>query len=204
MGVEGILLAAGESRRMGFPKALLEIEGRTFVAHTSSAMLAAVERLIIVLGAHADRVRAGIPPDERIAIMENRDYGRGQLSSIKAGLTAVSANASAALIHLTDHPLAKPETFSRLIEEHRRSGMPIAIARHDGRRGHPVLFARPLFRELIAAPENEGARVVVNADPARVAYADVDDPGVLLDLDTPDDLIQAGLPAPPHVRGSSD
>jgi molybdenum cofactor cytidylyltransferase len=167
-------------------------------------MLPAVERLIIVIGAYADRVRTGIAPDERIAVVENRDYRRGQLSSIKTGLAAVSADAIAVLIHLTDHPMVKPATFSRLIEEHERSAMPIVIARHDGRRGHPVLIARSLFRDLIAAPENEGARAVVNADPARVAYVDVNDPGVLLDLDTPDDLVRAGLPPPPHARKSLD
>jgi molybdenum cofactor cytidylyltransferase len=202
--IEGILLAAGESRRMGFPKALLKIDGRTFVAHTSTAMLAAVERLIIVIGAYADRVRAAIVPEARIAEVENRNYRQGQLSSIKTGLAAVSEDAAAVLIHLTDHPMTKPATFLRLVEEYERSAIPIVIARHDGRRGHPVLFARPLFRELIEAPENEGARAVVNADPARVAYVDVDDPGVLLDLDTPDDLARAGLPLPPPPRESPD
>jgi molybdenum cofactor cytidylyltransferase len=71
------------------------------------------------------------------------------------------------------------------------------IARHDGHRGHPVIFARTTFTELESAPDEEGARHVVNADPTRVAYVDSDDPGINLDLDTPSDLIRAGLPEPP-------
>jgi molybdenum cofactor cytidylyltransferase len=187
---------------MGFPKALLEIEGRTFVAHTAASMLATVDRLIVVIGAYADQVRAAIPSDRRIAVAENPDYRRGQLSSIKIGLAAASADADAVVIHLTDHPMARPATFSLLAREYQRSGKPIVIARHGGRRGHPVLFARALFDELMAAPENEGARAVVNADPARVAYVDVHDAGVLLDLDTPDDLARAGLALPPYHHKS--
>lgn len=202
--LEGILLAAGESRRMGFPKALLEIDGRTFVAQTAASMLAAVDRLVVVIGAYADQVRAAIPSDPRIIPAENRDYRRGQLSSIKIGLATISAEADAVLIHLTDHPMVKPTTFPRLTRAYELGGKPIAIARHGGRRGHPVLFARALFGELMAAPENEGARVVVNADPDRVAYVDVDDAGVLLDLDTPGDLARVGLALPPSCRKSSN
>ena len=77
---------------------------------------------------------------------------------------------------------------------------PILIARYHGRRGHPVLFAKRVFSELLAAPDGEGARFVVNADPARVVYVEVEDPGVTLDLDTPEDLKRAGLALPPADR----
>src|ERR1039458_7609525 len=87
--LEGIILAAGESRRMGYPKPLLEIGSRTFIAQIAETMLAVVPRLVIVIGAHRERVRAAIPDDKRIAIAENPDYSRGQLSSLKVGLSAV-------------------------------------------------------------------------------------------------------------------
>src|SRR5260370_39603214 len=109
--LEGIILAAGESRRMGYPKPLLTIAGRTFIEHIAETMLAVVPRLVIVLGAHRDRVRAAIPHDARIAIVENSNYARGQLSSLKAGLSALQSDASGALLHLGDHPLVKVETF---------------------------------------------------------------------------------------------
>lgn len=191
--VEGILLAAGESRRMGFPKPLLRLNGETFLTHIVRSMLVTVERLIIVLGAHADRVRAAVPADDRITTVENPDYGLGQLSSICRGLTAVGAEASAAILHLVDHPTVRPETFRQLSAEYRKSGKPIVIVRCGNRRGHPVLFDRSVFDELKRAPLDVGARAIVKANGDRVRYVDVDDPGVLLDLDTPADLLRAGI-----------
>jgi CTP:molybdopterin cytidylyltransferase MocA len=198
--VEGILLAAGESRRMGFPKPLLRLDGETFVEHAARAMLAAVDRVIVVVGAHREGVRPAIPHDARIAVVENPDWPAGQLSSIKAGLAAVSPEASAALIHLVDHPAVKGSTFRSIVGHYRRTRAAVAIARHAGRRGHPVLFDRALFAEIMAAPAEEGARAVVNAVPSRVVYVDVDDPGITLDLDTPGDLAAAGI-KPPDPAG---
>ena len=194
---EGILLAAGESRRMGYPKPLLKLGSRTFIEILAAAILQSVARLIVVVGAHADAVRGAIPADPRIFAVENPDFLKGQLSSIKSALPRVGAAAAGALIHLADHPMVRAETFAAVVDSYRRAGKPIAIARYRGRRGHPVLFARELFVELAAAPEDQGARAVVLADPSRVAYVDVDDPGVLTDLDTPEDLERAGLARPP-------
>lgn len=187
---------------MGYPKPLLEVGGRTFLATLAQAMLEAVGRLVVVIGAHADAVRRAVPGDSRIVVVENPDYLRGQLSSIKVGLNAVGTEAPGALIHLADHPLVRAATFAAVLAEHERSRKPVVIARYRGRRGHPVLFARSLFAELQAAPEDRGARVVVAADPGRVAYVEVDDPGVVMDLDTPEDLKRAGLGCPPAARGS--
>jgi molybdenum cofactor cytidylyltransferase len=195
---EGILLAAGESRRMGYPKPLLKLGSRTFIEMLADAMLQSVERLLVVVGGHADAVRGAIPADPRILVVENPDFLSGQLSSIKAALPRVASTAAGALIHLADHPMVRAETFAAVIDCYRSVGKPITIARYQGRRGHPVLFARDLFVELAGAPEDQGARAVVAADPSRVAYVDVDDPGVLTDLDTPEDLERAGLGRPPE------
>jgi len=194
--LEAILLAAGESRRMGYPKPLLKLGARTFIEILAAAMLRSVARLIVVVGAHAGAVRDAIPVDSRIAVVENPDYLRGQLSSIKAALPHVGRDAAGALIHLADHPMVSAETFAAVIDGYRSLGKPITIARYQGRRGHPVIFARELFAELAGASEDQGARVVVAADPARVAYVDVDDLGVLIDLDTPEDLERVGLARP--------
>ncbi len=199
---EAILLAAGESRRMGYPKPLLKLGSRTFIEILAAAMLQSVARLIVVVGAHGDAVRGAIPADPRILVVENPDFLKGQLSSIKAALPQVGAEAAGALIHLADHPMVRAETFAAVVDSYWRVGKPIAIARHQGRRGHPVLFAREMFVELAAAPEDQGARAVVAADPSRVAYVDVDDPGVLTDLDTPEDLERAGLARPPGGVGA--
>ncbi len=200
--LEGIILAAGESRRMCYPKPLLEIGGRTFIEQIAETMLAVVPRLVIVIGAHRDRVRAAIPRDARIVIAENPDYSRGQLSSLKVGLGAIQPDSAGAIVHLGDHPMVRAETFRAVVDSYNRAGKPIVVARHDGRRGHPVIFDRALFAEILSAPEKEGARYVVNADASRVAYVDLDDPGINLDLDTPADLARADLPPPPTLSAS--
>ncbi len=196
--LEGIILTAGESRRMGYPKPLLKICEQTFIGHVAETMLAVVPRIVIVLGAHRDRVHAAIPRDARIAIAENPNYSRGQLSSLKVGLSALRPSATGALVHLADHPLVRVETFQAVVDSYNRTGRPIVIARHDGHRGHPVIFDRTMFAELESAPEQEGARHVVNADASRVIYVDLPDPGINLDLDTPSDLARAGLSPPPR------
>ncbi|MFZ0679731.1 nucleotidyltransferase family protein [Candidatus Binatus sp.] len=197
--LEGIILAAGESRRMGYPKPLLKIDGQTFIERIAEAMLTVVPRLVIVLGAHSDRVRAAIPPDKRIVIVENPNYSRGQLSSLKVGLGAIQPDSTAALVHLGDHPMVRAETFRTIVDSYNRIGKLIVIARYEGHRGHPVIFDRAIFAELQSAPEEEGARYVVNADASRVVYVDMDDPGINLDLDTRSDLARAGLPLPPKI-----
>jgi molybdenum cofactor cytidylyltransferase len=195
--IDGILLAAGESRRMGYPKPLLKIGARTFLAHAADAMLQAVERLVVVIGAHAQRVRAAVPSNPRIAVVDNAQWQRGQLSSIRAGLAELDPAAGAALVHLADHPTVRAETHRMLVDAFRRGRASIVVARFGGRRGHPVLFARAVFDELFRAPDDVGARAVVNADASRVEFVDTDDAGVTLDLDTREDLLRAGLPPPP-------
>jgi molybdenum cofactor cytidylyltransferase len=194
--IEGILLAAGESRRMGYPKPLLLTDGKTFIEKIAATMLAVVPRLVIVIGAHRDRVRAAIPRDGRIQIVENPNYSLGQLSSLKIGLGAMRTDSDGAIVHLADHPAVRVESFRAIVNSYKRTGKPIVIARDGGRRGHPVLFERSVFAELQDAPEGEGARHVVNAEASRVEYVDLDDPGINLDLDTPADLARAGLPEP--------
>ena len=196
--LEGIILAAGESRRMGYPKPILMIGGRTFIEHIAETMLAVLPRLVIVIGAHRERVRAVIAHDARITIVENPNFSRGQLSSLKVGLGVVQPDSAGVMVHLGDHPMVQVPTFRAIAEAYNETGKPIVIARHSGRRGHPVVFDRALFGELLSAPDEEGARYVVNADASRVVYVDLEDPGIILDLDTPDDLARANLPAPPH------
>jgi molybdenum cofactor cytidylyltransferase len=198
-GVEGILLAAGESRRMGYPKPLLRVGDQSFLQRSAESMLAVVPRLVIVLGAHAERVRAAIPADSRIVTVQNAGWSAGQLSSLKVGLGAVSPAVAGVMVHLADHPLVQRSTFERIIAEFAVGPGQFVIARHAGKRGHPAIFSHALINELLDAPEEQGARAVVERDPSRVVYVDVDDPGVNLDLDTPADLKLAGLPPPPSA-----
>ncbi len=186
---------------MGFPKPLLKIDSETFLRRTLRTMFEVARSVTVVTGAHQDRVRAEVPDDSRIRLVHNPQFHRGQLSSLKCALAATAPDVGAIIVHLADHPLVQPSTFRAVADEYIARRAPIVIGRHAGRRGHPVLFAREVFQELLDAPEEQGARFVVNANPARVVYVDVDDPGVTLDLDTPEDLARVGLaPPPPNGR----
>lgn len=196
--VAGVLLAAGESRRMGYPKPLIKIGEHTFIEHTLATMLEVLPRVVVVLGAYAERIRAVIPSDSRITVTENPESSRGQLSSLRVGIELLPIDIDAVMVHLTDHPLVRADTFRAVLTPYGRGGEQIVIARYEGRRGHPVIFDRSVFGELLHTRDSDGARAVVNGDPSRVTYVDVTDSGVVLDLDTPEDVVRAGLPAPPR------
>ncbi|MDD5557181.1 MAG: nucleotidyltransferase family protein [bacterium] len=185
--VAAIVLAAGESRRMGTPKALLRLGNSPFI-ETIFARLreAGMGEVVVVLGARAGEVAAAarLPG---AAVVVNRDFERGQLSSLQCGLRAVSEAAGAALVTLVDHPLVAASTYAGMRTAWEADPGKILVAAHDGRRGHPVIFPRAVFGELMEAPAGEGARAVVRRDPARVRSIGFDDPGVTADIDDPAD-----------------
>ncbi|MBM4268609.1 MAG: nucleotidyltransferase family protein [Deltaproteobacteria bacterium] len=186
--VAGVLLAGGASERMGRPKATLRIGEETFAGRLLRALgEAGLERIVVVAGVHAEETRAALPRDVRLLV--NPDPSCGQLSSLKIALrdlTPAEPPVDAALVALVDHPAVRVDTLVRLREA--SASRAIVVPRHGGRRGHPVVFARALFEELLEAPVALGARTVVRRDPARVLELDVDDAGVLVDVDTPADL----------------
>lgn len=184
--VAAIVLAAGQSRRMGFPKALLPIAGQTFVQHVVGALAASrVAAIYLVLGADADRIRREVDVTPARVVVNER-WEQGQLSSLVAGLRALPVAAlDAVIMALVDHPLLDPSVVDALIAAFAATARPIVLPVHDGRRGHPVLFAASLIPELLAAPLAEGARAVVRAHAAEVLEVPAPAPGVLADIDTP-------------------
>lgn len=187
--ISGIVLAAGESRRMGSPKALLRYRGRTFIANICDALLTGdVAELVVVLGTHdhAEPIRAALPTHPALRVVTNARYRLGQLSSLMAGIQALSPDSEAAVVNLVDHPLVRPETIQALCSEYARDPAQIIIASYRGRRGHPVLFSSRVYGEILAAPLDRGAKAVVRKDPARVRELPLDDLGIRADIDTPE------------------
>lgn len=185
--VSSVVLAAGESSRMGSPKALLEFQRKTFVETiTERIHQTGVDEIIVVLGAHVEDVMAHVPfQNEKVVC--NREYYRGQLSSLQCGLNALDPRAQAALVTLVDHPLVKVETYRGMVAAWRHNPGMIQVAACGERGGHPVIFPRGVFDELLNAPLDVGARAVVRSEPSRVRRVAFNDPGITADIDTPGD-----------------
>jgi len=168
---------------MGFPKALLELQGETFLDRLIGLFAPRCRPVIVVVGAAAGTVRAGSRRAGEAQFTVNADYARGQLSSMQCGLGAVPPEAGGVLFTLVDHPRVKPATLDRLLA----GAGPLRIPRHNGRRGHPIYFSTALAAEFLALDPGATAREVVDRHAPEVEYVDVDDPGVLEDIDRPED-----------------
>ena len=187
------ILAAGESKRMGQPKALVPFQGSTFVEHLIAATRhARVGITRVVLGAGAEGIRAQLKIDPGWIVV-NADWPTGQLSSIHAAIRSLPAGVSdGILICPVDHPLVSADLVGRLIAAFDSSGKLIVLPKHNGRRGHPVIFRAGLYEELLAAAPEVGARQVVWNHAAEVAEVETDEEGVILNLNDPETVRKAG------------
>jgi molybdenum cofactor cytidylyltransferase len=180
VSVAGIILAAGESRRMGSPKALLRFRDESFLDTLIGLFAAHCAPVIVVLGAHAEEIRRGTARPATFVV--NPDYRRGQTSSMQCGLRAVPADAEGVLFTLVDHPSVETGTIDALL----RTPSPLVrVPRYREQRGHPIWFARDLIAEFLGLPENGAARDVVRAHVAETEFIDVDDSGIRADIDDP-------------------
>jgi len=187
--ISAIVLAAGESRRMGVPKALLQFGDTTFLAQIVSVLQQSeVDGFTVVLGAEAARIRASTDL-AGVDIIVNEDYRKGQLSSLTAGLRSVSSQTEAILLCLVDNPMISSEIVDRIVRAFRETGRPIVIPVSGGHRGHPALFARAMFDELLNAPAEEGARYVVRSHKDQVFEVEIPEPAILARIDTPEDYL---------------
>jgi molybdenum cofactor cytidylyltransferase len=182
--IAGLILAAGESSRMGQDKALLTYRGRTFLETIISILREAdVSRVAIVLGHHAEEVQRGVKL-EYVEVVINPEYHRGQTSSLQAGLRALeSADLEAVVLCLVDHPLISADTVRALVASFRRSGAPVVIPTFQNQRGHPVLIGRALFSEVSSLDPGEGANTVIGRHHEATQFVAASDPGILLDID---------------------
>ncbi|MDQ3556769.1 MAG: nucleotidyltransferase family protein [Gemmatimonadota bacterium] len=188
----GIVLAAGKSRRMGAPKALLPLAGRTFVENAVAALRdgGCAEVWVVVTS-------EGDPAAERIRetalgagahVVVNPRPGSEQIDSLRVGLRALAPTAEAAVVTPVDVPGVRAVTVAGLIAGFRASGAPMVLAAYRGEHGHPVLFARAVWDELHADGLPDGARSVVHAHADDLHLVEVGDPAVLDDVDTPAEL----------------
>ncbi len=182
--IAGLILAAGESARMGQDKALLAYHGRTFLETILATLReAGVEKIAVVLGHHADEIRRAVNL-EAAEVVVNENYARGQTSSLQAGLrTLACSELEAVILCLVDHPAVRSNTIRKLITNFRESSAPVVIPTFQTQRGHPVLIASWLFDELLHLGADVGANAVMRKYRDATRFVEVNDAGILLDID---------------------
>ena len=186
-----VILSGGASSRMGSPKALVPYQGRPFLEHllevTSHRNIGARR---VVLGAQAEPIAKAIQlkADE---IVINKDWEKGQLSSIQAALRSLPPETDGILLCLIDHPLISAVLVQELIEQFYKSKKPIVLPLYEGRRGHPVIFSSTLYDELLHAPLETGARAVVWAHSGDIEEVRTNEEGCVLNLNDPETLNKA-------------
>ncbi|MCC7104631.1 MAG: nucleotidyltransferase family protein [Chloroflexi bacterium] len=192
MTVEAIVLAAGTSSRMGQPKLLLQLGGRSLVrqAVERARDAVSVDRVVVVVGAYREEIERELH-NLPVQIVFNPEFASGQATSVRAGLAAVSPRAEAVVILLADQPYQRSEILERLIAAYRGSGAPIVAPRYGEQRGNPVLFDRRLFAELAALEGDVGARDVLRRRSSEVQSVEFDAAWLHDDVDTPADFERA-------------
>lgn len=192
-----VILAAGESRRMGEAKALLPYQGLTFVEHLITATRhPRVGLTRVVLGAHAEEIRGKLKIDAA-SIVVNPDWSKGQLSSLQSAIRSLPPQITSGLILCpVDHPLVSQHLIAALIAAFEASGRSIALPTFEGRRGHPVIFHSTLYNELLAASPEVGARQIVWAHADDIKEVPTEEEGVILNLNDPETMRKALGDAP--------
>ncbi len=200
--IVGLLLAAGRSRRFGSDKLLQRLpDGRTVLEASLAPLAASVDRVLVL-------VRPGPSPlhellqEKNIPYLEVPQADDGMGTTLAAGIRA-TAQARGWLVGLADMPCLQADTAARIVHALEQGAL-LAAPRHQGRRGHPVGFAACWQSQLAALQGNQGARSLLQSAAAQVVTMEVDDPGCLLDIDTPEALaalitLGNGLPAAPSL-----
>lgn len=188
--ITAVILAAGESSRIGSPKPFLTIGDKTFVEVIVERLQTAEVRNIVVVFNHAHRNHLEKLSLPDCSCLHNTRPDLGQLYSFQLALRAVPQTAQAVLLCLVDHPCVQIETYRLLAEQSAESPEKILIPTFCGRKGHPVVFPRLLFQELLHTPLGLGAHAVIKEHSEMVLLLPVRDEGVVLDIDTQQDYLR--------------
>lgn len=190
-GFACVVLAAGSSRRMGQPKLLLRLGGKTLLRRAVETALAVCEEVVVVVGPEADRMREELC-DLPVTVVENPDHALGLSTSLRRGIEAV-ADADAVLLLLADQPALTPQHLQRLVETGRQTGARVVACAYRDTVGPPALFHRSLFGELRALKGDVGAKPVLEAHREEAVFVPLEE--AALDVDTPEDWarIQQGI-----------
>jgi molybdenum cofactor cytidylyltransferase len=186
-----MVLAAGRSRRMGTQKLLLPLEGRPVIVRVVDELLRSpADRVFVVVGEEGKPILealAGRPVQFVTNLLPEGDM----LSSVRCGLTAMPGDCAAALVALGDQPGISADVVAGLVRSFRSGDRGIVVPTHKGRRGHPLLFAMRYREKILTGYEDRGLRGLLDAHPQDVLEVEVSAPGILEDLDVPEDYRRA-------------
>jgi len=191
-GVSAILLAAGESRRMGaVNKLTLPIDGQPLLRHSAQTLLASrLREVAVVLGHEADQA-APLLEDLDVTLVHNERYAEGQMSSVHRGLEALADACEGVMICLADQPLLTPGDVDALIEAFgRREQGSILVPTYRGRRGNPIVLAYAHRDEILGSGRNLGCKRLIERNPELVTTLEMETDHVVFDLDTPEDYAE--------------
>jgi molybdenum cofactor cytidylyltransferase len=188
--VGAIILAGGSSSRMGRAKQLLPLGESTVLEQTITSVRGAeVNEIVLVLGASAEAICRQLPLSllKGLKVVVNQAYGEGMSSSLRAGISALDQRSEAALIILGDQPFIRSQTMDQVVRAYRRDQAQIVIPAFHGTRGNPVLLDRSVFSEVMVLEGDTGCRAIFSNHLEGIAKVEVEDEGILLDIDDPDD-----------------
>lgn len=185
--ISAILLAAGQSQRMGRFKQLLVVAGKTFVERCIDTLLASrIDEVIVVTGHRESDVRRVIAR-RPVRFAHNPNYMEGMSTSIKRGVEAVSPEADAVMIALVDQPLIEVDVIDLLIAVYSKDRPLIVVPRHKGRSGHPIIMDMKLREEILSMDDAKGLKPVRDAHSHEAVYIEVESESILIDFDLPED-----------------
>jgi molybdenum cofactor cytidylyltransferase len=186
--IYGLVLAAGLSQRMGTPKQLLPFGPKTVLQTVLDVLLGLqVMDVIVVLGHEAERVRDSLG-DRNVTYCYNADYKEGMFSSVLCGVNAIPDTADAMMIALGDQPHIEARVGRAVVDAYQCGSKGIVIPTWDGKRGHPALVDLKRYRDkIVFLPGDEGLKPIMRGYVDDTLELEVDDAGILRDLDTPEE-----------------
>jgi len=188
--ITALILAAGQSKRMGQPKMLLPWGEKTVLEQVIYTFKAAdVDEILVISGGDRERVELLIGDSARTVF--NPEYAKGEmLSSVQAGLAEIKPEIEAILIGLGDQPQVRERSVRLIVDAYRKSAASIIVPSFQMQRGHPWLVARPLWDEVLQMRSPESMRDFLGRHAEEIHYVQLDNDSILQDLDTPDDYLK--------------